>query len=227
MLDLGGQTQGLGWVGRTNARFQRLRRRQARPRRVALGFKGKEQGLGQIALGFRRDLGLKGISLGFQEEIGQARKGALGFKREEQAQKRIVLGFEEGGVRAKMKQGTRRKIEKNQKRIYKIMYKSDHTWKETKNPNSQMHKPSSNQTQTKLKPNKLQRNLQTLLLSCQNAKTRRRIERETKRMKRNEEESYLQRARGIRVLVRNKIIKKRNNKIMKKGSQLKKKGAER
>ena len=42
-----------------------------------------------------------------------------------------------------------------------------------------------------------------------------------------EKESYLLRARGIRVLVGNKKIKERNNKIMRKGSQLKKKGGKR
>ena len=39
--------------------------------------------------------------------------------------------------------------------------------------------------------------------------------------------SLIYREQEDRVLVRNKIIKKRNNKIMKKGSQLKKKGVER
>ena len=81
----------------------------------------------------------------------------------------------------------RRKREENQKRIYKLMYKNDHTWKEGKNPKSYAQtklQPKPNQTSSKV----------TYKRSCSLAKmqTRRRIERETKRMRKSEEnESYL------------------------------------
>ena len=156
------------------------RRRQARPRRVVLGFKGEKQGLGQIALGFRRDLGLKGILLGFrknQVRLEKVRQGLVekSKPRKEQRQGLEELGLEEEGVQGKNEIGyEEKKRDKLKTNLQANVEERSHL------EGGQESKLVDAQTklQPKSKPNKLQCNLQTLLLSCQNANQKKSRERD-------------------------------------------------
>ena len=73
------------------------------------------------------------------------------------------------------------------KRIYKLSYKSDHTWKMANNPNSSLHKPNSNQANS---PNSNEIYKRTLL-ALPKCKNQNKLKREQEKMKKNEEKKSL------------------------------------